>query len=282
MDDSEHEKVLQDYPMDSWKDFLSFVNRLGHCPAHIYRGQADATWKVESALDRLETRFPKRKNYSGVGPDYFDAYPASRELHFEAFKECVRGKRGNNPQALSEDEWWALAQHHGLPTPLLDWAYSPFVALFFAFEEDGYINWNSRQFEVPEYRAVYAASFHLITGPGAKPDLAPAVFSPRREITNRLSSQSGVLMKMPPKSDLETSVRERFPADSATANGFAGPILRKIVIRNHDRIECLKLLDKMKINRMSLFPDLDGAAQYIKSLWELDFHTALGRLPDGI
>ena len=37
----------------------------------------------------------------------------------------------------------------------------------------------------------------------------------------------------------------------------------------------------MNINRMSLFADLDGAARYINSLWELDFDTALGALPDG-
>jgi len=263
-----------EHKLASWRDFGPFI-QADHAdsPALIYRGQADVSWKIQSSLDRLETRFQVTPNHHGNNPRFFQCPPATRDVHLEAFKEAVRGKRGPNPQDITEDEWWALAQHHGLATPLLDWTYSPFVALFFAFEEAADSNALSD-------RVVLVVPFHLIATNGTADHPAPTVFSVRREVTNRLSSQSGVFMKMPPRTDLESSVRARFESESSATNPHPTTILTKIVIPNTDREACLKLLNKMNINRMSLFPDLDGAAKYINSLWELDFDTALGALPD--
>jgi len=54
-----------------------------------------------------------------------------------------------NNQPDSKLEWLVIAQHHGLPTRLLDWSLSPLVACFFAVEslskEDGAIYIHDRR-----------------------------------------------------------------------------------------------------------------------------------------
>ena len=37
---------------------------------------------------------------------------------------------------------------------------------------------------------------------------------------------------------------------------------------DQDRHDCLAALNKMNINHMTLFQDIDGAAKYINSLWQ--------------
>ena len=104
-----------------------FVNKVCNLPEGnwIFRGQSNAGW-------RLVSRIKREGSQSFKGNKKLIDY--ENEL-LQNFKRRSIPYLGFTPK--SDWEWLALAQHHGLPTRLLDWTLNPLVGLFFAVNENG-------------------------------------------------------------------------------------------------------------------------------------------------
>ena len=253
---------IQEIILDSWKEFINLsVESFTKTPAYVYRGQANYNWQLISSMTRLQKRYPRRKNLGGNNPPYFECPPLTKNEQLTAFKYAIRGRRGPNPSELTDDEYWTLGQHHGLATPLLDWTRSPYIALFFAFEEEE-CNLSSNVLGAPDYRGVYALSTSTIDTMNNDDINSLKMLATKTDSNYRLINQCGVLIKIPLEIDIESLIKKNFRGE------VHGATLAKVKIPNEDRESCLIALNKMNINRMVLFPDIDGAAKYVNSLWQ--------------
>lgn len=236
-----------------WKYFGDFVyQELMDYKSYVFRGQRCENWKLESTLDRADGAWR----------------PKARQDHFEAFKYAVRGRRGPNPAKLeSENDWWALGQHHGLNTPLLDWTTSPFVAAYFAFAGNKHDNTTRRVVWAISRASVERKSREIDAAHAAagRTGRAPVIefFTPLSDENARLVNQGGLFSRGPDRTTVETWVTTNFP----DTDHFWRAI--KITMPSAHRRAALKSLNRMNINHLTLFPDLYGASAFCNTALEI-------------
>ena len=218
-------------------------------------------------------------------------HPRVEKLLLSDFRQYARLEF--SPPAESEWNWLAIAQHHGLPTRLLDWTYSPYVALHFVtinldLEEpatDGFIwcaNYKASNRYLPDvlrqklkdYRKNVFSAETLEEAVGNLEDLdrlsqTPFVlFLEPPSIDARIVNQVALfsIMSRPPEQQSEICMRLDRYLTSLEAKRSAGdpPIIRRLRIPAALKWEIRDRLDQANINERVLFPGLDGLAAWLR------------------
>jgi hypothetical protein len=205
--------------------FLAKVSQLSG-GRWLYRGQSMPFWSLTCKIDR-EPWISLRRTQGRRSYEY---------SILQKFKQRAAPYLSTQPQ--SDWEWLALAQHHGLPTRLLDWTTNPLVALFFAVDgNDG----SNDGIVFCYHHPIPAISILDIPDPFVETELH--LYEPRH-ISPRIAAQFSVLTAEP---DVENP-RNESKLSEWTIAGDRTNLIRK-------------RLGQLGITRASLFPGLDGIAQ---------------------
>ena len=158
-----------------------------------------------------------------------------------------------------KDPWdlLALAQHHGLPTRLLDWSYSALAALWFCVKKPPKKDERGKQLDGVVW-LLKTSPEDFIAFPTKESPYASGktrIFRPR-SVTRRILAQSGVFT-----CHKRTTAGEFIPLESNTAYKHR---LIKITILARWFSALREQLVASGVSSVSLFPDLDGLAAHLK------------------
>jgi hypothetical protein len=209
--------------VDIFDDAQIIENKVGEKTFHsvlpfIYRGMSNVEWLLKPSIGRVK--------------DY------SVQTEWDMLSLFKRGARPYLDETPKNDwEWLSLAQHHGMPTRILDWTENPLVALFFAIETD--YNVDSVVYALPAPEVIVTEKFHPL-----EYDKKAIVFLPELITPRIVAQQSQFTIHSRP--DVEFT-------------HWCKKIIIPIKLRNLIKFK----LSVFGISRASLFPGLDGLAQSI-------------------
>ncbi len=229
----------------NWKEYKEFVAGM-RAERPIFRGQNNR--------DRLRT------SYHRLGRAEMKRF-VNQDMPMLYRKLSARTRHVFNIMLPDENgSFLNLVQHHGYPTPLLDWTHSPYVAAFFAYRHISNRKADSSDkdskvrifiFDAAKWVRMFESRMHLIS-----PKLHITVAEFAAIENERLIPQQAVTM-VTNIDDIEAYIKMRETAAGET-------FLQAVDLPLSERRNVVRELNYMGITAGSMFPGLDGACEDLK------------------
>ncbi|MCC9167952.1 FRG domain-containing protein [Pontibacter harenae] len=224
--------------------------------SYVYRGTCCKDYDLKASIARIGEQYPKFEPHI-----------------LRNFKKYAHS---NASPGSSIWNWLAVAQHHGLPTRLLDWTYSPYVALHFAtqnlekYHVDGAIwcvDYVKAKEELPQ---VLKDRLSQEGGNVFTPELLEPVCSSLQELGN-LQDETFVVFLEPPSLDARIvhqyalfSMMSKVEAEMSQWLKNRPDLYFKVVIPAELKWEVRDKLDQANITERVLLPGLSGLSHWLK------------------
>ena len=282
-------QLYREIRTDDWQELKNWFWALGAGSDWVFRGQRDENWDISSSLERVKPTW-----YKGSKEEIGDFLGYSEVKLYNKFSERVEQFASIGDAAADTVLGkLALMQHHGVPTRLIDWTESPYVAAYFAVEDataeegscavwaisSGWCQEKSamavrKKMKLSKEQFPNSTDFSLdeiLNGTIITENIL--LVAPLRplKLNIRISSQQGLFLC---PGEINVSFMDNL---KALGEKDLPKILYKFVFPNSLRSEILYDLFNMNIGPQTLFPGLDGFAKSIKlrMSWEAESYGYL-------
>lgn len=235
---SPHDRLM------SWEEFKSFVAvQIRDRHELIFRGQS-------SSKDRLNTSFHREHRYDLL------RYEAEACEQLVQHINAISPRQYDRKNPTDFGALLSLAQHHGFPTPLLDWSKSPYIAAFFAVERRPTVKVNG---DDPRIYVFDAMMWQRDTTQAAH------LADPRPVITHREFVASNNPRHLPQQSvHTYTNIEDMEAWIRLVEKEKNKQYLTIIDIPRSEREFAMRDLAYMGVTAATLFPGLDGVCRSLK------------------